>query len=126
MEKKCNGECGDVKDLKEFHRKNDTKDGRRSICSECTSKARASRAEKYKGLVKTPGDKILCNRSGELIRKSQCIPYCNDLCLTCSSRQVNNIQASSDTLTPEEEAVERIEGVRGAGYEDMIAPYAEI
>lgn len=70
--------------------------------------------------------KIRCGRYGnQLIRADECVPGCNDICLTCDDRQEGNISASLDTLTAEEEKLSR-HGLKGAGFYDMIAPYAEI
>ncbi len=55
--------------------------------------------------------KIYCARGeGGMISISKCIPGCNDVCIPCENKQVGNIQAGSDTYTPEEEAIVRIEG----------------
>ena len=73
------------------------------------------------------GKKIHCRRgTGQIIRSSDCIPGCNDACIDCNNKQLKNIQAGSDTYTSEEETAIRHEGIRGAGYADMIAPYSEI
>ncbi|MCK5609790.1 hypothetical protein KAR91_48410 [Candidatus Pacearchaeota archaeon] len=71
--------------------------------------------------------KIYCARGeGGMISISACIVGCNPaICDPCPNKQIGNIKASSDTYTEEEETIMRYEGVRGAGYSEMIAPYAE-
>jgi hypothetical protein len=72
--------------------------------------------------------KIYCSRgTGRMIGVKDCLvsPTSKD-CQACPDKQLNNVQASSDTLTEEEERIARYEGVKGMGYFDMIAPYAEI
>ena len=74
---------------------------------------------------KIPANKILCNRNGSIMLKSKCIPGCNDACIPCENKQLNNIQAGSDTITEEQEKLMR-HGLNGAGYGEMIVPYADI
>jgi hypothetical protein len=71
--------------------------------------------------------KIYCSRgAGSMIGVKDCLvnPLSKD-CQACPDKQLNNVQASTDTLTAEEETVMRHEGVRGSGYAAMIEPYAE-
>jgi hypothetical protein len=72
--------------------------------------------------------KIYCSRgTGQMIGVKDCLvnPISKD-CQACPDKQLNNVQASPDTLTEEEETIARHQGVKGMGYSDMIAPYAEI
>ena len=69
--------------------------------------------------------KILCNRNGKYMRKSECLVGCNDACIPCENKQLDNTHAGDDTLTYEQETLMRHEGIRGAGFSEMIAPFAE-
>lgn len=59
----------------------------------------ASNATRKGGVKKS--SEILCNRDGSMITRINCVPGCNDACLTCENKQMQNTQAGSDTLTPE-------------------------
>jgi len=130
--KACN-ECGEPKELKEFHKDKRKEDGYRHECKKCR-KDKHEIKQKEKPLTISAeverkarsSIKIHCERdAGQMIRISDCIPGCNDACMSCESKQLKNIQAGSDTLTREQETLMRHEGIRGAGYSDMIAPFAE-
>lgn len=109
MEKRCT-KCREIKDFEDFQNDKKARDGKKSRCKECIRKGRPSRKKKYKGLVKVPGNKILCKRNGKLILKKRCVPGCNDACITCEHKQIDNVSASSDTFSPEHEATMRHEG----------------
>ena len=69
--------------------------------------------------------KIYCERGGgQLIYANKCIPGCNDACLSCDNQQFNNIKASSDTLTAEQEGLMR-HSIQGVHYAEMIEPFAD-
>jgi hypothetical protein len=80
------------------------------------------------GNPKKPKKKIYCSRGdGGMILDIYCVVGCSPInCDPCPNKQLKNVKASSDTLTEEEERIARHQGVRGMGYSDMIAPYAEI
>lgn len=46
--------------------------------------------------------KIYCARGeGQMINIKNCLPGCNDVCKSCPSKQIDNVGAGGDTLTPE-------------------------
>ena len=80
-----------------------------------------------KGIIGKSSVKIECLRGGKhKIYSQHCIVDCNDVCKLCLNRQERNIKASDDTLTQEQETLMRHEGIRGAGYAEMIESHAEI
>ncbi|MCK5604495.1 hypothetical protein KAR91_21575 [Candidatus Pacearchaeota archaeon] len=106
----CN-ECGTPKELNKYTSDKHKLTGRKGKCKECTNKrARARKAAIRAGKrgerlrpepPKIPDNKIICNRTRRPLLKTQCIPGCNDACLTCESRQEGNVPAIN-TTTPEE------------------------
>ena len=60
----------------------------------------ASPVNRKGGIKKT--SKILCNRDGNMISTLNCVPGCNDACLNCKNKQMQNIQAVN-TTTPSED-----------------------
>jgi hypothetical protein len=104
--KKCNNsECGEIKILTEFHIDKRKTDGRRGQCKKCVNKKTSERAGRKraavkplkkrpekKKIVKIPDNKCECARGGIILKKS-CILDCNDICLTCDSRQEGNVRA---------------------------------
>jgi hypothetical protein len=56
--------------------------------------------------------KIECYRGFKhIIYAKNCIPFCNEVCWTCPNKQMNNIQASKDILSPSQEEFMRYEGI---------------
>lgn len=42
--------------------------------------------------------KIYCGRNGgQMIKMNECLPGCNDACIPCKNKQINNIQAINTT-----------------------------
>lgn len=54
--------------------------------------------------------KIICNRDGKKISINNCIPGCNDACIICENKQIQNVKAGGDTLTPEEHREQTLSG----------------
>jgi hypothetical protein len=130
-EKRCS-KCKQVKPLDDFGNDKATKDGKARYCKKCKCDAekvnrdKKREAERLSKESRIPTGKILCERNNSIISKAACIVDCNDACRTCKSRQEDNMRAGGSTLTAEEEAIIRHEGVLSMNYTDMIAPYAEI
>lgn len=131
--KKCKGKCGEIKPLSEYHKDKQQKDGHRARCKFCLKTKSAQnktlrkqkKEEEQKKIIKIPANKIRCNRNGNIMLKSKCIPGCNDACLSCENKQLDNIQAGSDIITAEQEKIQR-HGLKGIGYSSMIETHAEI
>lgn len=118
-EKECSN-CGEIKDLNQFHRARKERDGRRSQCGAClNAKSKEVRDElkeknilivKAKTEIKTiktpvlviPKGEILCEKNGSIIAETSCLQGCNDACRTCKSIQTTNLRAINN-LSPEEE-----------------------
>jgi hypothetical protein len=132
MKKKYCKKCDTIHDIDDFGNDKSSKDGKARYCkkSKCDADKvnRDKQREDKKFLQESimPKGKILCERNNTIISKTACIVDCNDACRTCKSRQEGNLRAGGETLTTEEERTVRYEGVKGMGYSDMIAPYAEI
>jgi hypothetical protein len=132
MKKKYCKKCDTKHDIDYFHNDKSNKDGKARYCKKC--KCDAEKANRYKKNEaerlfqenRIPKGKILCEKNNTIIKDKDCLLDCNDACRTCKSRQERNMRAGGETLTKEEEAIMRHEGVKGMGYSDMIAPYAEI
>ena len=115
--KACN-KCGIPKELDDFSPDKGKSDGRKGKCKKCTNAmARKRLKDIEEGKIKVVPrvkkiirNKILCLRSGEYIRKVQCVPGCNDACSNCDNKQLTNIAASADTFTPDQEANMRHQG----------------
>lgn len=54
-----------------------------------------------KGGIKKSG-KILCRRNGLMISSLKCVPGCNDACLDCENKQMQNIKAINNTSPSED------------------------
>ena len=116
---KCNG-CGRPKKLEKYSVNRTKKNGRGGTCKKClNARIKIRRRKESKGKVKEilaplpvviPDDKIRCERDGKIMTKSQCLPGCNDACITCENPQMQNIKASNDTLTPEEHKDQTLSG----------------
>ena len=131
MKKICS-QCEIPKDINNFHREKRQKDGHRPECKKCRKDKYIAKQEKLKPVITAiterankSSKKIKCNRTKTMISISACIPGCNDLCIPCENKQINNISAGGDTLTREEEAIARHEGILSLNYTEMIEPYAE-
>lgn len=119
--KRCN-KCKIWQSKTDFHRDKGKPNGRNTICKRCRNKATSMGEDSANNGLK---GKSLCLRSNKMIFKKDCIPGCNDACILCPNKQLDNIKAGNDTYTPEEETIMRHEGVRGMGYGDMIEMHAE-
>ena len=105
-EKRCS-QCKLLKIITDFHKDKRKKDGRNSICKKCRNKA----AEQEKDIeIKIPDSKCKCGRAGHVIFKKDCVPGCNDACLSCKNPQTQNVKAGGDTLTPEEHKKQTLAG----------------
>ena len=104
--KRCS-QCKILKNISDFHRDKRKRDGRNSICKKC----RSDYAEQEKNIeIKIPDSKCLCNRSGTIISKKDCLPGCNDACIPCENKQMQNVTAGGDTLTPKEHKAQTLAG----------------
>lgn len=65
-----------------------------------------------KGCHAASKKKIYCARGeGDMISIDNCVPMCNpEVCIPCPNKQMQNVRASDDTLSPEEEREMRHEG----------------
>jgi hypothetical protein len=63
--------------------------------------AKAASNANHKGGIKK-SKKIFCERTKTKINETACVIDCNDICLTCDSRQEGNVRAIN-TTTPEED-----------------------
>lgn len=102
--KRCS-QCKILQSIADFHKDKRKPDGRNSICKKC----RNGTAEQEREL-KIPDSKCRCERSKTIIFKKDCVPGCNDACLTCANPQVQNTPASDDTLTAKEHKDQTLRG----------------
>ena len=81
----------------------------------------------HNGGKKQAKKKIYCARGeGGMINIDKCVVGCNpNICDPCPDKQMQNIKASDDTLTYEQEKLMR-HGLKGMDYISMISPHAEI
>jgi hypothetical protein len=95
--KRCS-QCKILQSISDFHKDKRKKDGNGT-------------AERERDIeVKIPDSKCRCERSKTIIFKKDCIPGCNDACLTCNNPQVQNTPASYDTLTAKEHKDQTLRG----------------
>ena len=60
----------------------------------------AEKKDRYKKAIRS---KIYCQRGeGGLIHRKDCIPGCNDICLSCENKQIKNVQAVNNTSPAED------------------------
>lgn len=112
-----NPECeskGELLPLNRFHKRKQAKDGRTKRCTKCINKQNKP-IRKSKEQIKREielAEKIYCDKLRRTIKKGDCVPMCNpEKCIPCPNKQINNVGASSDTLTVEEERTMRHMGV---------------
>jgi hypothetical protein len=98
--RRCN-KCEILQELTDFHKDKAKLGGRNTICKKCRNKSAIRGIDPVDVCFSVK--KIECLR-GEphMIFAKHCIPGCNDACVPCKNKQINNIQAINVT-SPEED-----------------------